>query len=207
LIRPTFAEIDSTATFIILVVAAIVVVAVVRAMQQRQRRALLFKQARDWAATVQQSHALPIVAADIILKPGEAAFYSTPSALYETRAVRHYQSGHTGFRVAKGVWVGGTSGRSVSTQEWTRLDAGSLIITNKRLVFNGQKEERTVPLSKIVAVHNSLADVQVAVEGRQKAMAFGVANPLIASLIIRLCCQVSDPLNLSGHNLNFQFQE
>src|SRR6266496_6106022 len=101
--------------------------------QNNKQRALLFAQARDFAASVQQNRALPTVATNIILKPDEVAFYSTPSALYETRAVRHYQAGHTGFRVAKGVYVGGTSGRSTSTQEWAKIDTGWLTITNKRV--------------------------------------------------------------------------
>src|SRR5439155_7168350 len=33
---------------------------------------------------------------------------ATPSTLYETRAVRSYQAGHSGVRVAKGVYIGGT---------------------------------------------------------------------------------------------------
>jgi hypothetical protein len=193
----------------IILIAIFVVVAVIRAKQQREReqRALLFKQARDFAATVQQNRALPIVPTNIFLKPGESAFYSTPSALYETRAARHYQAGHSGFRVAKGVYVGGTSGRSTSTQQWAKLDTGLLTITNKRLVFDGGKEDRTVPLSKIVSVNCSLTGIEVSVEGRQKTMVFDAANPLIASTIVRLCCQVSDPSNLSGDNINFQFQE
>jgi hypothetical protein len=182
-------------------------VAVFRAKQQRDRRALLFAQARAFAASVQQKRALPIVAANIILKPGEVAFYSTPSTLYETRAVRHYQAAHSGFRVAKGVWVGATSGRSTNTQEWTKIDSGWLTITNKRLVFDGTREGRAVPLSKVVSAHNSTTAIEIAVEGRQKAMVFDAPNPLIASLIIRLCCQESDPLNLSGDNINFQFEE
>jgi hypothetical protein len=200
---------DSTAIIVLAIIvgAIIVVVAVVRAKQQRERKALLFKQARDFAATVQQNHALPTVAANIILKPGETAFYLAPSALYETRAVRHYQAGHSAVRVAKGVYIGGTSGRSTSTQEWAKIDTGWLTITNKRLVFDGGKEDRSVPLSKIVSVHSSLTGIEVSVEGRQKAMVFDAANPLVASLIVRLCCQVSDPLNLSGDNINFQFQE
>jgi hypothetical protein len=100
----------------ILVVATVVVVAVVRAKQRRELRDLLFKQARDFAASLQQNRALPIVQTDIILKPGENAFYSTPSTLYETRAVRSYQAGHSGVRVAKGMYIGGTTGRSISTQ-------------------------------------------------------------------------------------------
>jgi hypothetical protein len=191
----------------ILVIAIIIIVGVVRAKQRREQRALLFKQARDWAAGVQQNHALPIVPTDIILKPGESAFYSTPSTLYETRAVRSYQAGHSGFRVAKGVYIGRTSGRSISTQQWAALDTGWLTITNKRLVFVGGKEDRTIPLSKVVSIDNSLTEIVVAVEGRQKAMALAVPNSLIATLINRLCSQVSDPLNLSGDKININFRE
>jgi hypothetical protein len=182
-------------------------VAVIRAKQLREYKARLLEQARDWAATVQQNHSLPTVETDIILKPGETAFYSTPSALYETRAMRSYQAGHSGFRVAKGVYIGGTSGRSISTQEWAKLDSGRLTITNKRLVFDGGRQDRTIPLNKVVSVHNSLTEILVSVEGRQKTMALTVPNSLIASLIIRLCCQGSDPLNLSGDKINIDFKE
>ena len=191
----------------ILVTAIIAIVAVVSAKRRREKRASLLKQARDFVATVQQNRALPTVTTDIILKPGESAFYSTPSVLYETRAVRHYQAGHTGFRIAKGVYVGGTSGRSVSTQQWAKLDAGRLTITNKRLVFVGRKEDRTIPLNKVVSVEPNLTEIVISVEGRQKAMALEVANPLIAMTIIRLCPRVTDPLNLSGDNINIDFKE
>ena len=46
---------------VIPVVPMIAVVPVVLAQRRREQRALLFKQARAWAATVQQNHALPIV--------------------------------------------------------------------------------------------------------------------------------------------------
>jgi len=71
--------------------------------------------------------------------------------------------------------------RSASTQEWIKIDVGSLTITNKRLVFDGAKEDRTVPLTKIISVHNILTGVEVSVEGREKAMVFDAANLLIAS--------------------------
>ena len=205
---------DSTRTLVVAIIVIaiiggviVVVVTVIRDKQRREQRAVLFKQARDFAATVQQNRALPIVPANIILKPGESAFYSTPSALYETRAVRQYQAGHTGFRVAKGVYVGGTSGRSISTQQWAKLDTGSLTITNKRLVFVGGKEDRVIPLGKVVSVNSILTGIVVSVEGRQKAIALEATNSLIATLIIRLCSQASDPLNLSGDNINIDFKE
>ena len=152
----------------ILVTAIIAIVAVVSAKRRREKRASLLKQARDFVATVQQNRALPTVTTDIILKPGESAFYSTPSVLYETRAVRHYQAGHTGFRIAKGVYVGGTSGRSVSTQQWAKLDAGRLTITNKRLVFVGRKEDRTIPLNKVVSVEPNLTEIVIRLKGARR---------------------------------------
>jgi hypothetical protein len=147
------------------------------------------------------------VATNIILKPGETAFYSSPSAFYETRAVRQYQAGHSGFRVAKGVYIGGTSGRSLSTQQWAKLDIGTLTITNKRLVFDGGSQDRTIPLNKVVSVHTSPTQIIVSAEGRQKTMAFQVANSLIASSIVKLCGQVNDLLNLSGDKINITFNE
>jgi hypothetical protein len=190
-----------------LVVATSIIVAVVRTKQRREQRERLFSRARDFTAAIQKNQSLPPVPTDIILKPGESAFYSTPSALYETRAVRTYQAAHSGVRVAKGVYIGGTSGRSVSTQQWAALDTGRLTITNQRLVFVGGKEDRTVPLKKIVSVNSSLTEILVSVEGRQKAMAFAVPNPLIVRFIIGLCSQVADPSNLSGDKLTVTFKE
>ena len=189
------------------VIVIIVIVAVVRAKQRREQRARLFNQARDFTAAIQKNQSLPPVPTDIILKPGESAFYSTPSTLYETRAVRTYQAGHSGVRVAKGVYIGATSGRSISTQQWAALDTGRLTITNQRLVFVGGKEDRTIPLKKIVSVNSSLTEILVSVEGRQKTIALAVPNPLIAKFIIGLCSQVADPSNLSGDKININFRE
>jgi hypothetical protein len=198
--RVAAADFDFSITNLVIAILVIVIPLVpmiaivpgVLAQRRREQRALLFKQARDWAATVQQNHALPTVPTNIMLKPGETAFYSSPSALYETRAVRQYQAGH--------------SGHSVSTQEWAKLDIGTLTITNKRLVFDGGNQDRTVPLNKVFSVDTSPTEIIVSAEGRQESMAFQVANPLIASSIVKLCCQVSDPLNLSGDNININIQ-
>ena len=144
---------------------------------------------------------------NIILKPDERAFYSTRSILYETRAVIQYQAAHSGVRVAKGVYIGGTSGRSISSQQWSKLDTGLLTITNKRLVFVGGREDRTVPLNKVVSVNANLSQIVLSVEGRQKAMVFDVPNPLIASAIIRLSPHAKDASKLSGDNLALDVKE
>jgi len=192
---------------LVVVVALIVWVKIANAARRRRHRAFLFAEARQFMEGVKQCQALPTVATNIILKSGESAFYSAPSALYETRAVREYQSGFAGFRVVKGVYIGGSKGRSISTQEWSKIDIGILTFTNKRLIFDGRGTDRIIMLNKIVSVESSLSGVEVSVEGRQKSMVFEAANPLMVATILRICCQVDNPLNLSQTTLDVSFVE
>jgi hypothetical protein len=149
----------------------------------------LIAEAQGWAASVKESGLLSI-SSSIILKNGEVAFYEAPSALYETRAVRYSTGGGLGFRVARGVYVGGGASRSLSEQEWTQVDTGTLTVTNKRLVFNGARADRVVPIAKIVSASvASLSQVEVSAEGRQKSMMFDAANPIILSTIFDSVCK------------------
>jgi hypothetical protein len=164
----------------------------------------LVNDANRYLLTVKEQGALPQVPSNINLKAGESAFYSTASTLYETRSVRNYQSGGGGVRVAKGIYVGGSKGRSTSSQEWSKIDSGALTVTNKRLTFEGAGETRSFPISKILSSDSSSETVQVSIEGRQKALVFSAPNPLILATILRICCQ-ADPLNLSETNLDITF--
>jgi len=186
----------------ILVTGIIATVAAVNAKKRREKRALLVKQAQEFIDGVKQKLTLPVVSTDIMLKPDEKAVYSSSSVLYETRAVREYRAVHSGVRVAKGVYIGGTSGRSLSTQQWAKLDTGCLTITNKRVVFVGTKEERAFPLDKVISVDPNLTAVVVSVEGRQKAMAFEVGNSLIVMTIIRIASKTIDPSNVSRDKID-----
>jgi hypothetical protein len=44
-------------------------------------------------------------------------------------------------------------------------------ITNKRLVFVGGSEDRTIPLNKVVFVNSNVTGIVLSVERRQKAIA------------------------------------
>jgi len=132
----------------ILVTGIIATVAVVNAKKRREKRALLVKQAQEFIDGVKQKLTLPVVSTDIMLKPGENAVYSSPSVLYETRAVREYHAVHSGVRVAKGVYIGGTSGRSLSTQQWAKLDTGCLTITTNGWYLSARKRKELSRLIK-----------------------------------------------------------
>jgi hypothetical protein len=152
-----------------------------RALQTGQR---VTAEANEWIASIKQHDLLP-VESSIILKADEAAYYEAPSALYETRAVRYSAGG--GFRVAKGLYLGGA--RSLSAQEWTQIDVGTLTVTNQRLVFNGAKADRVVPLKKIVSANAaSPSQVEVTTESRQKSMVFDASNPIILAAIFDGLC-------------------
>jgi len=110
-------------------------------------------------------------------------------------------------KVSDRVEVSKTAPQVVNSSRGRLLRSGWLTITNKRLVFVGGSEDRTIPLNKVVFVNSNVTGIVLSVERRQKPIALEAANSLIASLIIRLCCQVSDPLNLSGDNINIDFKE
>ncbi|MGV8130932.1 MAG: hypothetical protein ACP5N7_02405 [Candidatus Pacearchaeota archaeon] len=92
---------------------------------------------------------------NVIMRKGEQAYWSEPSSLVEEKVIRRtYQGGSKGmsFRVMKGVSyrVGGSRGHIVSETGMVEVSKGSLIITNKRVIFTGEGKSFTVALDKIL---------------------------------------------------------
>ena len=139
---------------------------------------------------------------DILLKENEKCFLQTKTALQETRAVRHYSGGGVGVRVMKGVYVGRGGGRSESKDEWRTLDQGRLILTSKRIIFDGGKENRVLPLEKIVSISPWLDAIEITAENRKKSMMFQVENPLIWDTVIKLLIKSSDPEHIDDFNVS-----
>lgn len=131
---------------------------------------------------------LPVVSTTLLLRSGECAVYFKSSELFETRSVRTYQSGFAGVRLAKGIYVGQSRGRSFSRQELAKIDRGTLTVTSKRIVFEGSDGARAIPLGKILSASPWKDSVEVLSEGRQKAVVFSAENPIILATIIQLCC-------------------
>lgn len=113
----------------------------------------------------------------VVLKRGERAYYWLDSvSLVETRrGVGTYQGGYSGFsfHVMRNVnWrVGGTRGHfEPGPESPTVIDAGSVTITNQRVVFQGSKQAREWAFSKLLGVHDDPATpwTAIAVSNRQK---------------------------------------
>lgn len=161
-------------------------------------------EARAFLRKIQSETALPKAHTNLMLKNGEVAYYCDDVDLYETRSVRTSTTGYTGVRVMKGVYIGGARGTSTSSQEWTCIASGKLVITNQRLVFDGDKNDRNILLSKIFNAESTSDGVEVSCEGRQKSMIFACKNPLILAIIIRICAKTENPSDLSNTKIDIQ---
>lgn len=116
----------------------------------------------------------------LMLKKGEVAYFDISVAISETRAERVNQSVFIGKRHKK-TFFGGSSGRSKSHQVLTKIDEGSLILTNKRLVFDGKKTNRNIKLEKIMSIDIEsnffgANQLEISIDGRQKSMYFSMPD-------------------------------
>jgi len=96
--------------------------------------------------------------------------------LQEPRAVRQTHAAYGGptVRVAKGVLfrLGGASARSESHEEIRVIDQGSLILTNKRLIFIGSKRTNNIDIRKIMAIEAYKDGIELQRENKQKTKYF-----------------------------------
>lgn len=192
----------------IVLAVMLVILKVIRSLPTRKHRkkAAMIREANAFLAGIRARKALTPIAANILLKKGEDAYLEAACTLNETRSVRHYQGAAMRVRIAKGVYVGGGGGTSVSLPEMTRIDSGRLLLTNRRLLFDGSTDDRSIPLDKIVSVKSFLDAIEVSTESRQKSMYFTVPNPLIWSAMIQILRAVTDPKDLSHLNIHVELE-
>ena len=117
----------------------------------------------------------------VILKKNEhLSMVMNNISLQEPRSVRQTRAAYGGptIRVAKGVSfrMGGAAARSESHEEIKVIDQGSLILTNKRMVFIGSKRTTNIDLKKIMAITAYSDGIESQRENKQKAEYFTGTN-------------------------------
>ncbi len=113
----------------------------------------------------------------IILKKGEEACVVLSGVnLFEPRAVRQTRGGYAGptIRVAKGVSfrLGSVAARSESHEELRKIDVGTFVLTNKRMVFIGSKRTTNIDLRKIISITAYKDGIASQRENKQKTEYF-----------------------------------
>lgn len=105
-----------------------------------------------------QNGNLPIVrAANLILQNGEQEHWLEPATLIEEKVVRgRYRGGSSGvsFRIMKGVSfrVGAHRGTFNSETDLVPVSGGELILTNKRIIFQGDQKSFATKLDKVLNI-------------------------------------------------------
>jgi len=114
-----------------------------------------------------------VVSAPIIPKKNEIIYLGLPDiSFYEPRryTIRNYGGG--GFRVAKGVYIGGGTSVPYKFEKIDLVDVGSFVVTNSRIVFVGQKRTLTIPYKKLVSLTPHGDGLLIGKEGREKPLYF-----------------------------------
>jgi hypothetical protein len=98
----------------------------------------------------------PDLKVDILLKKNEICHFVTSAQLMEEKTKTRYVGGSQGvsFRVAKGVTFrsGSFRGRAIKETNKEVTDTGILYVTNKRVLFVGNKKNVSYPINKILDI-------------------------------------------------------
>lgn len=127
---------------------------------------------------------------DILLKKGESINLVLNNINFlEPRSVRYTKGGGGGVsvRVAKGVSVRSGSGqsRSESIDEIKLIDTGTLIITNKRIVFSGNIKTINIDLDKLINLTPYSDGIATRRSNKQKTEYFTNTNSTNLNLMIQ----------------------
>ena len=115
---------------------------------------------------------------------GQRYLFSQPADLIETRRYRVSNHFGGGRRIqGLGTLVAGQS-RARSYDEWRKIDSGALYLTDRELIFIGQRYSRIFPLRDILDLAVDPLHAHVTSKRREKAVIFA-CNGLILDLIIR----------------------
>lgn len=129
------------------------------------------------------------VESPLILKRGERACVVAPATLARNQTRRQWVGGSQGFSFPIGhtgirYRVGSFHGHPIEQQSLTKLDSGSLVITNQRLAFIGQVKSTSVPFVKLLHVESYSDGLAVFLEGRENPDFYLTAQPKYALFMI-----------------------
>jgi hypothetical protein len=117
----------------------------------------------------------------VLLREGEVAILNESSQLMEAKGTRIY--GGLGTRI-KGIRIGG--GASQSFDSLSRIDSGTLTLTNQRIVFTGSMQSRLAELNKIVSLKGFSDAIEIASGKNSKSQVYVVNNPILWEGAIKL---------------------
>ena len=101
---------------------------------------------------------LPIKEVPIYLQKNEQCYFTTFADWLESRTVTkrtNYAGPTARIKIMKGIYyrVGSIGVQRITSEQLLLIDSGQLYITNKRIIFVGNKKNTNIQLSKILSVN------------------------------------------------------
>lgn len=100
---------------------------------------------------------LPVIKPDIRIQKSENLYFKTPVVWQEQRKVRkryNYGGPTARIKLAKGFYyrAGSINLQTDTRDEWRKIDRGKLYLTNKRLIFMGEKGNKVIRFNRILDI-------------------------------------------------------
>lgn len=117
-------------------------------------KAALDKMKRFW---IIENGEIPVISVSINLQKNERCYFKTPAEWHELRTITkriNYGGPSARIKIMKGLSyrVGSMKVERVTKETMQQLDTGTLYVTNKRLIFTGNKKTSNIKLEKILSV-------------------------------------------------------
>lgn len=141
-----------------------------------------------WKEEVDTANEITPIDTSLILGADEECLWAERNVvLYEVRAVHHSSHNFGSMPIGKsGIRVGHGRSTSESTDEWRAIASGELYVTTKKIYFDGDKQDRKIPINKVSTIKADYSAVEVSSASRQKSMVFQGVNGQIVKEIVML---------------------
>ncbi len=138
-----------------------------------------------------ENEPLPEISVPILLQRAEACYFQTPATLCETRAVNtrvNYFGPTARIKIMKGVYyrLGSVNVRPKTEQKLSKIDVGTIYITNKRLIFIGSSTNRPIRYSQILDFEVYSDGISIVKEtGKSPVFMISSGAPLAGTILAR----------------------
>lgn len=135
---------------------------------------------------------LPVIESDISLQTNETLHYVVAVKWLEQRRVSkriNYAGPTTRIRLAKGFYyrLGSIDYQNVSEDEWQIIDRGKVYLTNKRIIFMGSRDNKTILLKKILDFKAYTNGIDIFKDsGKSPFLEFSKDSQVFAKILARL---------------------
>lgn len=171
--------------FLLMIVVFLVLIKLIRRFRRYLAFQIVARKYLKWIEENKGKSLTPLAEVSIRLRPGERAFWEENVALIESKSVRTHMSAGPSFRVARGVYMRMSRGRSKSHKEWQITDHGVFTITDERIVFTGDSESFSIPMTKVISTKAHRDSIQFNCDARKSFLIFVVKNSLIVNEIVK----------------------